>query len=312
MSRQARSCPSWRRARTPSPNSSCSRTASSARAAVPAPPSRRRVRRTSAAAAGSTRSTPRSAATCRGSSTGARSACAGSARWRRTGWATPVPSSAWTRRSGTPTSWATPTPSSGRSSANAWRTAGTWSNSTSATRTRRDSRRRWRASRSRCPAEADFKEHIMTSTFAGLPVADPEELGFHPDRLDRIATLMDAASAAHDVPGTATVVLRHGKVAHTHVAGRMDTEREAPVSVDSLFRMYSQTKPVTAAVVMSLFEDGAFHLNEPVSKWLPEFENPQVVDYPAAGDQVRGGGGGRAPRTPAGRRGARGGRRGEG
>ena len=129
----------------------------------------------------------------------------------------------------------------------------------------------------------------MTSTFAGLPVADPEELGFHPDRLDRIATLMDAASAAHDVPGTATVVLRHGKVAHTHVAGRMDTEREAPVSVGSLFRMYSQTKPVTAAVVMSLFEDGAFHLNEPVSKWLPEFENPQVVDYPAAGDQVRGG-----------------------
>ena len=56
--------------------------------------------------------------------------------------------------------------------------------------------------------------------------------------------------------------------------------------MDSLFRMYSQTKPVTAAVVMSLFEEGAFFLDEPVSKWLPEFENPRVAVYPAAEDRV--------------------------
>ena len=100
---------------------------------------------------------------------------------------------------------------------------------------------------------------------------------------------MDAAAEARDVPGTATVVLRQGKVVHRHASGHLDVDREAPVAMDTLFRMYSQTKPVTAAVVMSLFEDGAFLLNEPVSKWLPEFENPQVVAYLGAEDQVRGG-----------------------
>ena len=129
----------------------------------------------------------------------------------------------------------------------------------------------------------------MTTEFAGLPVAEPEDAGFCPERLERIEAVMDAAAEARDVPGTATVVLRQGKVVHRHASGHLDVDREAPVAMDTLFRMYSQTKPVTAAVVMSLFEDGAFLLNEPVSKWLPEFENPQVVAYLGAEDQVRGG-----------------------
>ncbi len=129
----------------------------------------------------------------------------------------------------------------------------------------------------------------MTTEFAGLPIAEPEDAGFCPERLERIEAVMDAAAEARDVPGTATVVLRQGKVVHRHASGRLDVDREAPVAMDTLFRMYSQTKPVTAAVVMSLFEDGAFLLNEPVSKWLPEFENPQVVAYLGAEDQVRGG-----------------------
>ena len=127
----------------------------------------------------------------------------------------------------------------------------------------------------------------MTNEFAGLPVADPEDAGFCPDRLARIGGVMDAAVAAREIPGTATVVLRHGKVVHRHVSGRLDMDRDAPVATDTLFRMYSQTKPVTAAVIMSLFEDGAFFLDEPVSKWLPEFAGPRVVAYPGAEDRVR-------------------------
>ncbi len=129
----------------------------------------------------------------------------------------------------------------------------------------------------------------MTTEFAGLPVADAEDAGFCPDRLERIAGVMDAAAEAREIPGTATVILRHGKVVHRHVSGRLDMGREAPVAMDTLFRMYSQTKPVTAAVIMSLFEDGAFFLDEPVSKWLPEFENPRVIAYPGAEESVRGG-----------------------
>ena len=65
--------------------------------------------------------------------------------------------------------------------------------------------------------------------------------------------------------------------------------------------MYSQTKPITAAVLMTLFEDGLFLLDEPVSKWIPEFANPKVVAYHQAHERVRG-----RSRSPASkRRGAR-------
>ena len=127
----------------------------------------------------------------------------------------------------------------------------------------------------------------MTTEFAGLPVADVEDAGFCPDRLGRIARVMDAAVDDGTIPGTATVVLRHGQVVHRHVAGRLAIDGDAPLGMDSLFRMYSQTKPVTAAVIMSLYEDGAFFLDEPVSKWLPEFAEPRVVAYPGAEDRVR-------------------------
>ena len=129
----------------------------------------------------------------------------------------------------------------------------------------------------------------MTQEFAGLPIVAPQAAGFCADRLGRIGQAMKAAVEARNVPGTATVVLRHGQVVHQQASGRLDMDREAPVSMDSLFRMYSQTKPVTAAVVMSLFEDGAFFLDEPVSKWLPEFENPCVAAYPGPAERVRGG-----------------------
>ena len=129
----------------------------------------------------------------------------------------------------------------------------------------------------------------MTTEFAGLPVVGPDDAGFSPDRLERIGAVMDAAAEAGEIPGTATVILRQGKVVHRHASGRLDMEREAPIGMDSLFRMYSQTKPVTAAVIMSLFEDGAFFLDDPVSKWLPEFENPRVVTYPRPEQTVRGG-----------------------
>ena len=126
------------------------------------------------------------------------------------------------------------------------------------------------------------------STTRPLPEGDPRELDFVPERLARITRTMDAAVEAGTLPGAITIVARKGKVVHKHITGRLDMEREAPLREDSLFRMYSQTKPITAAVLLSLFEDGAFMLNDPISKWLPEFANPKVVAYPVAQDRVRG------------------------
>lgn len=125
--------------------------------------------------------------------------------------------------------------------------------------------------------------------FAGLPTTSPAESGFDPSRLERINATMEQAVASRSVPGTVTVIGRAGEIVHTHSCGNLDIDRDAPLGMDSLFRMYSQTKPVTAVVLMSLFEEGAFFLNDPVSKWLPEFAEPRVNQPLGADERVRGG-----------------------
>ena len=115
------------------------------------------------------------------------------------------------------------------------------------------------------------------SSLNALPTADPAALGFDPARLSLISDMVDSAVEAGDLPGAVTIVLRHGKLVHAHAAGRLDVERDTPVGMDSLFRMYSQTKPVAAVVLMSLFEESAFELNDPITRWLPEFANRLVA-----------------------------------
>ena len=129
-----------------------------------------------------------------------------------------------------------------------------------------------------------------------LPAGDPSELGFAPERLDRISNMVDAEVGAGRLPGAVTLVARRGKVVHLHVSGKLDVERPAPVTADSLFRLHSQTKPMTAAVLMVLFEEGAFLLDEPVSKWIPEFAKPGVFAIKPPQDAVRGD---YSPTTPA-------------
>ena len=126
------------------------------------------------------------------------------------------------------------------------------------------------------------------SSIDGLPTTEPGAVGFDADRLSRITATMDAAVAAGELPGAVTVVLRHGQVVHAHATGTLDMERETPLGMDSLFRMYSQTKPVMAVVLMSLFEEHAFELNDPISRWIPELANRLVVTETPPHDRVRG------------------------
>ena len=89
-----------------------------------------------------------------------------------------------------------------------------------------------------------------------LPTGDPGELGFMPERLNKISNMIDAEVGAGRLPGAATIVARQGKVVHSHVSGKLDVERPASISTDTLFRLWSQTKPMTAVVLLTLFEDG--------------------------------------------------------
>jgi CubicO group peptidase (beta-lactamase class C family) len=104
---------------------------------------------------------------------------------------------------------------------------------------------------------------------AGLPTAAPEQTGFSHDRLERINTVMREHVQAGRLAGASGLIARNGKVAFRETWGEMKP--------DTIVRMYSMTKAVTGVAAMILYEEGRFSLNEPVSKYLPEFANMRVA-----------------------------------
>lgn len=110
----------------------------------------------------------------------------------------------------------------------------------------------------------------------GLPTATPESVGFSSARLARLHAGMDAFVDRGFAPGIATVVIRHGKIIDTHIYGKADLAAGAPLAQDTIWRMYSQTKPVTGVAMMILYEEGKWRLDDPVTKYVPEFAGLKV------------------------------------
>ena len=102
------------------------------------------------------------------------------------------------------------------------------------------------------------------------------EAGFDADRLSRIDRLLDRYVDDGRLPGWLVLVARHGRVVHLATGGHADVEAGRPVEVDSLFRIYSMTKPITSVAAMLLYEEGAFELKDPVSRFLPAFADVRV------------------------------------
>ena len=109
----------------------------------------------------------------------------------------------------------------------------------------------------------------------------PEDVGLSSDRLALgVARVDDWAKRLVDdgkLAGLTTVVLRRGKVAHFHTCGQADIARGKPMTPDTIFRFYSMTKPLTSVAIMMLYEEGRFGLNDPVSRFLPEFANMKIA-----------------------------------
>ncbi len=105
----------------------------------------------------------------------------------------------------------------------------------------------------------------------------PEDLGFSPERLERIGTAMQRYVDEEKLAGMVTLVARRGAVAHLEKFGFQDIQTRAPMELDTIFRIYSMTKPITCVALMMLCEHGLFHLNDPVTRFLPEFKNPKVL-----------------------------------
>ena len=110
-----------------------------------------------------------------------------------------------------------------------------------------------------------------------IPVAEAESVGMSTERLGRIDTAMRRHIDAGDIQGAVTVVARRGKVVHFKAHGLMDVEAERPMSDDAIFIMMSSTKPVLGVAAMMMIEEGLIRPSDPVSKYIPEFENMQVA-----------------------------------
>jgi CubicO group peptidase (beta-lactamase class C family) len=105
---------------------------------------------------------------------------------------------------------------------------------------------------------------------------DPADCGFDAARLERIERHFDRYVDDGRLPGWYAVVARGGRVVYAHESGRRDVEAGLPVEPDTLWRIYSMTKPVTSVAAMTLWEEGAFELKDPVVRFLPEFADMRV------------------------------------
>ncbi len=109
-----------------------------------------------------------------------------------------------------------------------------------------------------------------------LASAPPESLGLSPERLARLNTAMKRLVDEKQVAGLVTLLVRHGKIASFQTHGQLDIRRPSPLQDDSIFRIYSMTKPVTGVAMMMLYEEGKWQINDPVSRYIPEFARLQV------------------------------------
>ena len=103
-----------------------------------------------------------------------------------------------------------------------------------------------------------------------------EDLGFSTDRLARLNAVLHRYVDDGRLPGVQTLVSRRGQLAHRDWYGWTDVEARTEVGPDTLYRIYSMTKPITSVALMMLFEEGHFLLEDPISTWLPEFADMQV------------------------------------
>jgi CubicO group peptidase (beta-lactamase class C family) len=118
---------------------------------------------------------------------------------------------------------------------------------------------------------------VSQAIAASLTISKPEDVGLSSERLKRIGPVIQRHIDAKDFAGAVTLVARKGKVVQLEARGTMDFESSKPMRTDTLFRMASMTKPITAVAVLMLMEEGKLVLSDPVSKFIPEFKNPKVA-----------------------------------
>lgn len=111
-----------------------------------------------------------------------------------------------------------------------------------------------------------------------LTEASAESVGMSSERLKRIDAVLQQYVDKKDVAGAVGIVVKNGKIVYYKGIGNDDRDAKTPLKKDAIFRIASQTKAVTSTAVMMLYEEGKFLLDDPISKYIPSFKNPQILD----------------------------------
>ncbi len=125
-------------------------------------------------------------------------------------------------------------------------------------------------------AQAPAPRMKAEKTVRDLAPAAPESVGLSSERLRRVEANMKRLVDEKQVAGAVTLLERHGKIVHFNAVGVQDVRKPDPVQKDSIFRIYSMTKPLTGLAMMMLFEEGKWRLDDPISRHIPELARLKV------------------------------------
>lgn len=125
-----------------------------------------------------------------------------------------------------------------------------------------------------------FASSLVVALAQSLPAARPEDEGFSSERLAYMDKYYADEVDKGQLAGIVLLVSRHGKIVHYSAIGYSDLEKKQKMEKDTIFRFYSMTKPITTTALMTLYEEGRFKLNDPIAKYLPEFNDIRVLKTP--------------------------------
>jgi len=130
---------------------------------------------------------------------------------------------------------------------------------------------------------------IATPALAGdLETAAPNEVGMSADRLERITEITQGYVDEGKLAGAITMVARHGKLVHYEAVGARGADDSSAMTKDSLFRIYSMSKPIVAVAAMQLYEQGKFQLSDPIADFVPELAELSVLNEEGALEAANG------------------------
>jgi len=127
------------------------------------------------------------------------------------------------------------------------------------------------------PALSGLSQTRSIKKSPSLYVSHPEQVGMSSERLARIDDMLEQAIKDNEIPGAVALIARNGSVVFHKAYGMADNNAGREMKPNDIFRIASQSKAITSTAVMMLWEEGKFRLDDPISKYIPEFKNPRVL-----------------------------------